>query len=804
MQNKNSKAFTLVELIVVIVILAILWTIAFISLQWYSATARDSRRISDINNIKTSLELFQINTWEYPIPDEWEPVTYWWDVLRTQWIIWDNVTKNLSKNLNKKLLDPLLEIPYIYSTTSTKKEYQILVLYEKNLTREDKIEWITKVNAKYNLTPKLLWTYNELYVKSQHYIIPTPSIINAEITWSWLELWEETIKSQMITSWENMLDINSQVITNTWKLDINFSYTWTITKDSTISQKLAVINTIQSAYSWTSLSNDWIYKYVLNQSSNIDKINFIEKTVLTNNWKINIEITNWLCWEDNEKDLSSSPTNLCSKWIATTVVDKWVWDNYEWICQTPDFWEDVNCRANHVLVVNWECWSDNWTFIENIPTNLCNNWTSSSVIDWWIWNQYSWNCNWTNWWTNATCNANHIVIINWECWSDNWLNLISTPTNLCTNWTATPVTDLWTRSNYTWTCNWSYWTNANCIAWHVIKIDWLSLWFSHTCAKTTTWVLKCWWNNENYQVWDWSNINRNLPVYISDSVSKLVCNEFVHWSSCLITTWWVLKCWWNNWNYQLWDWTYTTRTTPTQIATWVSNVDLWTLHWCLITWWVLKCWWYNYYGQLWTTNYTDKTTPTTIMSWTSFSSISAWSNHTCWITTGWALYCWWNNANWELWNNSTTKTNTPTLILSWTSFSSVSAWYYHTCWIATNWDLYCWWNNDNWQLWDWTNTRQLVPKKILTWTSFLNVSTWTSHTCAVTTWWILKCWWSYTLWDSLVPIDISTWVSIVKAWGWYSCFINNELMLKCFWWNQYWELWDWTNTPRYSPVNVHF
>lgn len=38
--NKNIKAFTLVELIVVITILSILWTIAFISLQWYSSNSR--------------------------------------------------------------------------------------------------------------------------------------------------------------------------------------------------------------------------------------------------------------------------------------------------------------------------------------------------------------------------------------------------------------------------------------------------------------------------------------------------------------------------------------------------------------------------------------------------------------------------------------------------------------------------------------------------------------------------------------------------------------------------------------------
>ncbi|MDD2907394.1 MAG: type II secretion system protein [Candidatus Gracilibacteria bacterium] len=49
--KKSNKAFTLVELIVVITILAILGTIAFINLQGYSISARDGKRVSDINNI---------------------------------------------------------------------------------------------------------------------------------------------------------------------------------------------------------------------------------------------------------------------------------------------------------------------------------------------------------------------------------------------------------------------------------------------------------------------------------------------------------------------------------------------------------------------------------------------------------------------------------------------------------------------------------------------------------------------------------------------------------------------------------
>jgi prepilin-type N-terminal cleavage/methylation domain-containing protein len=60
MKKINKLAFTLVELIVVITIIAILLTISFISLQSYSANSRDAVRISDMAKIKVSLELFHI------------------------------------------------------------------------------------------------------------------------------------------------------------------------------------------------------------------------------------------------------------------------------------------------------------------------------------------------------------------------------------------------------------------------------------------------------------------------------------------------------------------------------------------------------------------------------------------------------------------------------------------------------------------------------------------------------------------------------------------------------------------------
>ncbi len=57
-----KEGFTLVELIVVITILAILWTIAFISLQWYSSDARNSKRTSDLNSISSAMSI-EITKW---------------------------------------------------------------------------------------------------------------------------------------------------------------------------------------------------------------------------------------------------------------------------------------------------------------------------------------------------------------------------------------------------------------------------------------------------------------------------------------------------------------------------------------------------------------------------------------------------------------------------------------------------------------------------------------------------------------------------------------------------------------------
>ncbi len=59
--KKLQKGFTLVELIVVITILAILGTIAFISLQGYSQDAKNSKVSSDLKTLASAIEISNTN-----------------------------------------------------------------------------------------------------------------------------------------------------------------------------------------------------------------------------------------------------------------------------------------------------------------------------------------------------------------------------------------------------------------------------------------------------------------------------------------------------------------------------------------------------------------------------------------------------------------------------------------------------------------------------------------------------------------------------------------------------------------------
>lgn len=62
----NKKGFTLIELLVVIAIIGLLSTLAVVALGSARTKARDSKRLADLKQLQTALELYYTDQNAYP------------------------------------------------------------------------------------------------------------------------------------------------------------------------------------------------------------------------------------------------------------------------------------------------------------------------------------------------------------------------------------------------------------------------------------------------------------------------------------------------------------------------------------------------------------------------------------------------------------------------------------------------------------------------------------------------------------------------------------------------------------------
>lgn len=64
---KNKKGFTLIELLVVISIIGLLSVLAVVALNTARSKSRDAKRVADIKQIQTALELYSGDRSGYPV-----------------------------------------------------------------------------------------------------------------------------------------------------------------------------------------------------------------------------------------------------------------------------------------------------------------------------------------------------------------------------------------------------------------------------------------------------------------------------------------------------------------------------------------------------------------------------------------------------------------------------------------------------------------------------------------------------------------------------------------------------------------
>ena len=128
MKHSKQKAFTLVELIVVIVILGILWTIGFVSYSGYLWGARDSNRISQLKGITDSLNLYNTKN-TLPFPDDYVTVTASWTTIWYQGYAGANILELI--NYTNGWKDPKDGDYFTYYLSSDKKSFQLLAFLEE-------------------------------------------------------------------------------------------------------------------------------------------------------------------------------------------------------------------------------------------------------------------------------------------------------------------------------------------------------------------------------------------------------------------------------------------------------------------------------------------------------------------------------------------------------------------------------------------------------------------------------------------------------------------------------------------------
>jgi len=127
-ENKNG-GFTLVELVVTATILVILTAVGFYSYSKNIVDTRDSVRVSDLADLKSKLKLYKQTRGAVPLPDENFNILNNGVVVATEGKLTRNVALTTSDNIQ---YDPYLKIPYTYSITSNRQEFEIALSLENS------------------------------------------------------------------------------------------------------------------------------------------------------------------------------------------------------------------------------------------------------------------------------------------------------------------------------------------------------------------------------------------------------------------------------------------------------------------------------------------------------------------------------------------------------------------------------------------------------------------------------------------------------------------------------------------------
>ncbi len=536
---KNKKAFTLVELLITIVILAILTIIWFLSYQLYASDARDSLRVTHLRDISKWLALSHEIRQVYPVPDNYLDVIW----LLKQWFVWETVSTIIKWTWFN---DPKDDTNYIYSIDYSWKNIQLLAFLENNNSE----------------------------ILSQNYLI--------EKTYAILEDYTERVTYFVWDEVCVLLDYDSKIPINyliTWSLDLNtdsWNYLAVCSNDnlpiSGSGENLlaSVIEAQNSCVLWNTTIANWQSETAYNDTC----------------WAITRTCNNWfLSWDNTYiSDICTVPCSATTyndyiipiiPYTEQRVITKAITSWLSSITATCINWslsygeESIECDSNYIwnwtsCIINvqvWICWPIPANSIRNTATTITQTW-------YWVWSPT------TTAVYNETPSPSDCRFICAPNYTWYWsICVADTQTYTCA---AKPATwTVWnTVTSYTQTWNGSAWSPAN-----------TSTVYNNTTASTTSCNYKC---ATNY-TWNWTSCVANTQTYTCAAKPAT-------W-----TAWNTVASYIQTWNGSAWSpantstvYNNTTASTTScryTCATGFHTVDWWvscvsnTLYWCYIAYW---------------------------------------------------------------------------------------------------------------------------------------------------------------------------------------------------------------------------
>lgn len=187
MKQSHINGFTFVELIVVIVIIAILSTIWFVSYESYLSTWRDTSRVVQLNWLHQSLWTYSTKS-NLPLPDNRVDITSSGSIFSSQWDITDEIAKTVW--FQWKVYDEELSIFPTYVLSNSRKDFQLLSFIEDVSTLQANIPQVAASTDYQILYPKTiwkpLWVLLDKELNAPIHTLPAYSGSYDILSWSWI------------------------------------------------------------------------------------------------------------------------------------------------------------------------------------------------------------------------------------------------------------------------------------------------------------------------------------------------------------------------------------------------------------------------------------------------------------------------------------------------------------------------------------------------------------------------------------------------------------------------------------------